>query len=171
MNSHWSREKFKCKMFLLFFEHCKSLVYLQYVWFRTFTAVFSNPLQKPTWDKHPRDESVIQLWRARFTLIVVFGSQEGFLKFEIKAASIYWGIYARLIVLRYAKRSLLNVLSRCHTFFWYDTYFLDFFGKNFSEIFLRFFFFFFEKSVSYQKKGVRGLARPSFFWYDYDSGH
>ena len=33
------------------------------------------------------------------------------------------------------------------------------------------FFFFFENSVSYQKKGRRGPARPSFFWYDNDSGH
>ncbi len=44
-----------------------------------------------------------------------------------------------------------HVLSR------YDTDFLDFFGV--------------EKSVSYQKKGGRGHARPSFFWYDNDSGH
>ncbi len=28
-----------------------------------------------------------------------------------------------------------------------------------------------KKSVSYQKKGGRGPARPSFFWYDNDSGH
>ncbi len=27
-----------------------------------------------------------------------------------------------------------------------------------------------EKSVSYQKKDLRGHARPSFFWYDNDSG-
>ena len=28
-----------------------------------------------------------------------------------------------------------------------------------------------KKSVSYQKKGRRGHRRPSFFWYDNDSGH
>ncbi len=28
-----------------------------------------------------------------------------------------------------------------------------------------------KKSVSYQKKGGRGPAHPSFFWYDNDSGH
>ncbi len=144
---HWSREKFKCKKFLLFFEHCKSLViksaiclaediychprpklsvasvywtYTDSVHWGTLMAhwaytnsvhypgsttvytltstgigsgIFSHHLQKPTWDTHknPRDESVIQLWRARFTLIVVLGSQEGFLKFEIKAASIAGG--------------------------------------------------------------------------------
>ncbi len=27
------------------------------------------------------------------------------------------------------------------------------------------------KPVSYQKKDGRGHARPSFFWYDTDSGH
>ncbi len=32
-------------------------------------------------------------------------------------------------------------------------------------------FFFFEKSVSYQKEGGVGHACPSFFWYDTDSGH
>ena len=31
--------------------------------------------------------------------------------------------------------------------------------------------FFFEKSVSYQKKGGRGHKHQSFFWYDNDSGH
>ncbi len=33
------------------------------------------------------------------------------------------------------------------------------------------FFFFCEKSVSYQKKGGRVHAGPSFFWYNTDSGH
>ncbi len=28
-----------------------------------------------------------------------------------------------------------------------------------------------KKLVSYQKKGWHGHARPSFFWYDTDSGH
>ncbi len=32
-------------------------------------------------------------------------------------------------------------------------------------------FFFVEKSVSYQKKDQHGHMRPSFFWYDNDSGH
>ena len=42
--------------------------------------------------------------------------------------------------------------------FWYDTDFLDFFLKNFFlEIFL-FFFKFFCKSVSYQKKDGRGMT-------------
>ena len=44
---------------------------------------------------------------------------------------------------------------------WYDTDFLDFF-------FWIFFSFF--KSVSYQKKDGQ-VTRPSFFWYDNDSGH
>ncbi len=47
-----------------------------------------------------------------------------------------------------------------------DTDYSDFF---FETIF--FFHFFFEKSVSYQKKDGRGHACPSFFWYDIDSGH
>ena len=44
--------------------------------------------------------------------------------------------------------------------------FLEFFSK---KIFWMFFFCF-EKSVSYQKKDGR-ITRPSFFWYDNDSGH
>ena len=80
-----------------------------------------------------------------------------------------------------------NVLSRCHTkrrtgaarpFFCYDTDFLDFF-ENFSFFFVQifgfyfifYFLFIFFYSVSYQKKGGRGQARPFFFWYDSDSGH
>ncbi len=47
--------------------------------------------------------------------------------------------------LQYAKRSLMSKI------------FLDFFS-------------FLEKSVSFQKKGGRGPARPSLFWYDTDSG-
>ena len=57
-------------------------------------------------------------------------------------------------------------------FFWYDTDFLDFKKKKKFWKFLDFFLFFGgEKSVSYQKKGRRGPARLSFFWYDNDSGH
>ena len=49
-------------------------------------------------------------------------------------------------------------------------YFLFYF-LLFHFISFLFYFRFFEKSVSYQKKDVHGQARPSFFWYDTDSGH
>ena len=57
------------------------------------------------------------------------------------------------------RKKVPNVLSHCHTFFWYYTDFLDYFWKKNFWIFLFIYFFFFEKSVPYQKKGGRS---PSF---------
>ena len=70
----------------------------------------------------------------------------------------------------YAKRSQMSwavVMWPRPSFFWYDTYVLDFRMKKKVDLF----FFFFEKSVSYQKKGGHDHARPGFFRYDNNSGH
>ncbi len=96
----------------------------------------------------------------------------------------YWETPPRTVMrfhpydLHCAKRSLTNVLSRCHTNVLNLLFMIFLKKKKFFKIFefffffLSFFFFFFrEQSVSYQKKGGRGPARPSFFWYDNDSGH
>ncbi len=48
-----------------------------------------------------------------------------------------------------------------HTFFWYDTDFLEFDSADIIDYIL-------EKSVSYQKNDGRGHTRQSFFWYDND---
>ncbi len=49
----------------------------------------------------------------------------------------------------------------------------DFLQKKILQfyLFIYLIFFFFENLVSYQKKGGHAWPRPSFFWFDNDSGH
>ncbi len=61
---------------------------------------------------------------------------------------------------RITRKQTLRSLPR-PSFFWYDTFFSEFDSADIIDYIL-------EKSVSCQKKGGRGHARLSFFWYDND---
>ncbi len=100
-----------------------------------------------------------------YCIVVWHGTKNNF---KYRGVGLYETIWAAL------REKVPNVLSRCHTkrrtgargrdrpSFGMTPTFLNFFLKK-KQIFENFFFFF-SMSVSYQKKGGRGPARPSFFW-------
>ena len=85
---------------------------------------------------------------------------------SISSVPIQWTEYWAVLC-----EKVPNLLSRCHT-----KRRLGGHGRarpsfGMTPTFQIFLGFFFEKSMSYQKKSVSYQMRPSFFWYDNNSGH